>query len=153
MPKLRMKKVAAAFLILIVGRVAYSKDEKPLTYQQAFDKALAKVNDDIGIYARLSCTATSFQFVSDTLKADLANFSTIFAKVPNDKEFIKNTEIGLGVNAFAGYIMQRQAKNCTPNSEDPLRPYNMPQPQTPSQPPPPPEPPAPNHFPPPIQPH
>jgi hypothetical protein len=37
----------------------------------------------------------------------LANFSTLFAKVPNDKEFIKNTEIGLGVNVFASYIMQR----------------------------------------------
>jgi hypothetical protein len=133
MPKLRMKKVAAAFLILIVGRVAYSKDEKPLTYQQAFDKALAKVNDDIGIYARLSCTATSFQFVSDTLKADLANFSTIFAKVPNDKEFIKNTEIGLGVNAFAGYIMQKQAKDCTPNSTDPLQQFNKPPPPAPPQ--------------------
>jgi len=133
MPKLRMKKVAAAFLILIVGRVAYSKDEKPLTYQQAFDKALAKVNDDIGIYARLNCTATSFQFVSDTLKADLANFSTIFAKVPNDKEFIKNTEIGLGVNAFAGYIMQKQAKDCTPNSTDPLQQFNKPPPPAPPQ--------------------
>ena len=150
MPKLRMKKVAAAFLILIVGRVAYSKDEKPLTYQQAFDKALAKVNDDLGVYGRLSCTATSFQFVADTLKTDLANFSTLFAKAPNDKEFIKNTEIGLGVNVFAGYIIQRQAKNCTPNGKDPLWPYNVPSPQTPSQPPPPPQPPAPNHFPPPM---
>jgi len=127
MPKLKMK-VAAAFLILIVGRVAHSKDERPLTYQQAFDKALAKVNDDIGIYARLSCKATTFQFVTDTLKADLANFSTLFAKVPNDKEFIKNTEIGLGVNAFAGYIMQRQAKNCTPDTVDPLQQLNPPPP-------------------------
>ena len=128
MAKLRMKKVAAAFLILIIARVSYSKDEKPLTYQHAFDKALAKVNDDIGIYSRLSCTATSFQFASDALKADLAKFSTIFAKVPNDKEFIKNTEIGLGVNAFAGYIMQRQAKNCTPDTVDPLQQLNPPPP-------------------------
>ena len=133
MPKLRMKKVAAAFLILILGRVAYSKDQRPSTYQQAFDKALDKVNDDIGVYARLSCTATSFQFVTDTLKADLANFSTIFAKVPNDKEFIKNTEIGLGVNQFADYIMQKQAKNCTPNSTDPLQQVNKPPPPNPPQ--------------------
>lgn len=150
MGKLRMKKVAAAFLILIAARVAYSKDEKPVAYQQSFDKALAKVNDDLAVYARLSCTATSFQFVSDRLKADLADFSALFAKVPNDKEFIKNTEIGLGVNVFAGYIMQRQSKNCSPISKDPLAPYNMPPPQTPAQPPPPPEPPAPNHFPPPM---
>ena len=148
MSKLKMIKVGAAFLILIVGRVAYSKDEKPLTYQQAFDKALTKVNEDIGIYGRLSCTSMQFQFVSKTLKADLANFSTLFAKVPNDKEFIKNTEIGLGVNDFASYIMQRQAKTCTPNSDDPLL-QNKTLTPPPSQPPPPPEPQAPNHFPPP----
>lgn len=149
MRKLRMIKVGAAFLIVIVGRKAYSKDEKPSTYQQAFDKAVAKVNEDIGIYAHLSCTTTSFQFVSDALKADLANFSTLFAKVPNDKEFIKNTEIGLRVNEFANFIMQRQAKNCVPNNNgvDPLTQYNLPLPQAP-QPSPPVSPPAPNHFPP-----
>ena len=128
-----MKKVAAACLILILGRVACAKEEKSIPYQQAFDKALAKVNDDLGIYARLSCTATSFQFEAETLKADLARFSAIFAKVPDDKEFIKNTEIGLGVNQFANYIMQRQAESCTPQNTDPLKQFEKPPAPNPPQ--------------------
>ena len=117
MPKLRMREVATAILIPIGGLAAYAQDKKPspkpLTYQQSFDKALAKVNDDIGVYSRLSCAAPEMSLVSSTLKADLANFSTLFAKLPNDKEYIKNTEIGLGVNDFANFIMERHATTCT----------------------------------------
>ena len=116
MPKLRMMKVAATILIQIGGLIAYSQDKKPspkpLTYQQVFDKSLAKVNDDIGVYSRLSCTAPQKTFVSNTLTADMANFSTLLAKVPDDKEYIKNTEIGLGVNALVSYIRERQTKKC-----------------------------------------
>jgi hypothetical protein len=132
-----MKKVAATILILLGGLEAYSQDKKsspkPMAYQQVFDKSLGKVNDDILVYSRLSCTASEVAFVLKTLKADVASFSTLFAKLPNDKEFIKNTEIGLGVNDFANLIIERQAKKCA-NNGDPQYPLYLEHPASPEHP-------------------
>ena len=118
MPTFRFSSLATMMGSLLIVQTACQTNiqpknpaPKPLTYQQEFDKNLNKLNLDLSVYASLDCHDPKMNSLSQLVKQDLVTFSDSFEKMSStDKNYIKDTEIGLGVIDVINAILDSKKK-------------------------------------------